>query len=131
MSYEITPQPQLRALDVLDVVPAGCVAVVDDTGLCEPHIRIGEFAIADTTDRDPIKGEIFAIRWKEGGRISILQARVMECDIGDGPQPTWWVGPMPGARIAATSEGPFSDNEHLKSKIVGRIVGVMAAQVAG
>ncbi len=131
MGYQITPQPELRALDVLDVVPAGCVAVMDDSGLCEPHIKIGEFAIADTNDRDPRKGEIYLIRWKEGGRMSILQAKVIDCDIGDGPQPTWWVCPMPGARIRATSEGPFGDAEQLKSKIVGRVVGVMTDHVAG
>lgn len=130
MKQSPVPQPELRALDVLDVVPAGCMAVRDLDGFCEPHIRAGEFAIADTADREPKHGELFLLRWSNG-RMSILQAKLIRCDIGDGPQPTWWVCPMPDARKMATSDGPYRDAERLKDKIVGRIVGVMADHVAG
>ena len=129
-SRELDLQPELRALDILDVVPSGCMAVRDLNGLCEPHIKIGEFAIADTNDRRPQHGEIFLLRWSNG-TMSIMQAVLRPTNLVSGKELCWWVRPMPGARRLATSDGPYSDIEHLKSKIVGRVIGVMADHCAG
>src|ERR1700719_3914213 len=56
-----TPQP-LRALTLFDHVPEGCILqpVTDDDSA--PHLRVGEFAIVDTTDTEPQHGEVYLVR---------------------------------------------------------------------
>ena len=52
---------ELRALDVLDVVPAGHIAVLVRGDQFEPHLYAGEFAIIDTADTERVFGELYAL----------------------------------------------------------------------
>lgn len=111
---------EYRALDVLSVVPAGCVAHRDQHGTCSPHVRKGEFAVADTNDRDVRDGEIYLLRYSNG-HMAVLQAR--------NSKHGWWLGPMRGCGYLATSDGPYekADCEYLRSKVIGRVFGVIPA----
>jgi hypothetical protein len=51
----------LRALEVMQSAPLGCILQAVTSGDTEPHLHCGEFAIIDTTDREPIIGELYII----------------------------------------------------------------------
>ncbi|WP_019905679.1 S24 family peptidase [Methylobacterium sp. 77] len=135
---------ELRALLVCDALPAGCIAkpVKDDS--LAPHLRPGELAIVDTTDCDPIHGELFFVAWtgsqahdgSEDG--DLVQAYRRELNVG---ATAWWVGsmqrPRPSAQAVARalaigdystfgwSNGPYRDGI-LERQIRGRVIGVLA-----
>jgi hypothetical protein len=114
---------ELRALEVMRSVPTGCVAfpITDDRSM--PHLKLGEFAVVDTTDRVPAIGELFAIQWEGGRRDVVVVLRG-----GFGGTANLVVAPYApsfdheGKRLRVV-EGPYRA-EHLASKLVGRIVGV-------
>jgi len=121
----------LRALMMLDVVPAGhqAMAVVDDRNA--PHLKSGEFAVVDPADRAPQHGELFAVRYSRGP--AIMQVMWKEW-LGEA---NWWCRcldrPRGAAAIAAwaqagrtipSSDGPYAPGG-LESLIIGRIVGVL------
>ena len=128
---------ELRALLIYDNLPAACVAhlIADDHSA--PHLRPGEFAVVDTCDRQPARGELFVIRCN-GGRQQVVQAWPRQMHDGQGGERTaWWVGDMDRprsldeamhqlrSRDLGTSDGPYR-LDHLASKLVGRVVGVLA-----
>ena len=113
---------ELRALEVMSVVPAGCTAYRDTNGCCNPHVKLGEFAVADTTDREPKVGEIYLLRWMNGTQSVLVLKRDRRGDL--------WFGSMPGSLLRATSDGPYEDDDYLRSKIVGRVVGVIPEGLA-
>lgn len=121
----------LRALMVLDHVPARhqAMAVVDDRNA--PHLRSGEFAVVDPVDRVPQHGELFAVRYSRGP--AIMQAMWMHW-LGEA---NWWCRCLDRPRGAAgipawaregrtipSSDGPYAPGG-LESLIIGRIVGVL------
>lgn len=130
------PSGEYRALTLYDAAPEGCIIFpVRDHG-SDPHLRFGEYGVVDTTDREPINGELYLIEWNSGRREFVQAwARQHQCDgrhfIG------WWVGDLNrprsyGAAMTAlragtltTCDGPYTP-EHLIEKIVGRVVGVVA-----
>ena len=60
----------LRALEVFDQVPAGCVLHLQDDGAHEPHVHAGEWAVVDHTDVDVTPGELYLIGWPNCRRQS-------------------------------------------------------------
>jgi hypothetical protein len=69
-----------------------------------PHLMPGEYAVVDTTDRDPQNGELFLIQ-HEKGRREIVQARsryTRISGIGEAwrPELVWWVADLRGVRRA-------------------------------
>ncbi|WP_445191242.1 hypothetical protein ACT009_11630 [Sphingomonas sp. Tas61C01] len=84
----ITPapvqQPGLRSFIVCDRLPLGCLAVTiaDEHNL--PHLRPGDVAIIDPDDKEPAEGELFCIRWNDGGR-SIVELWQRAGIFGCGP----------------------------------------------
>ncbi|MEJ5087125.1 hypothetical protein [Brucella pseudogrignonensis] len=61
----IVHQPELRALMMLDSLPEGCVLFPCTDESSWPHIRPGEFAVIDTTQRLPVHGELYLIKFGE------------------------------------------------------------------
>ena len=65
---------EYRAFELMDALPAGCIAfpvVNHDSG---QHLRPGEFAVVDTADKEPRHLDVYVIQWN-GGRRNVCQAR--------------------------------------------------------
>ena len=135
----------LRALPTLDALPAGSVTHLVADASAAPHLLPGEFAVIDTTDREPIHGELYVIRYSSPLTDSGFRDRVIEAcrrpyrspEEADGWR--WWacpyVRPLSGAELEAwadagrpfvLSEGPFKPGA-MEAKLVGRVIGVLAA----
>ncbi len=110
-----TPAPtqELRALPMFDDLPAGCILhpIVDE--LTTPHLKPGEFAVVDTTDRRPDLGELFVIQWI-GGRRDVVRAYHPRY----APE-SWNVKCL----NSPSADGPFHSS-HLEEKLLGCVVGV-------
>jgi hypothetical protein len=132
----------LEPLQVFAGVPAGCRIILVPTDKCEPLLHAGEFAVVDTTRREPRDGALVAIRQSIGDVIWRLK------DLGhdhglknhDG-SPTlercfYLSPPVPNARSAAEafallraagrprlSDGPVGD-AYVRDRIVGEVIGV-------
>lgn len=138
-------QPGLRSFIVYDRLPDGCTAMEIRGDDCLPHIRSGEFAVIDTTDREPINGELFALRYSRGepvvAQLSLREIRPTEA--GGGPIACWWAVSCNRPRSHAErmawgrsgrsipmADGPYGADadglEYLASKLVGRVVGIYA-----
>lgn len=130
------PQADLRSFIVYDEMPAGCIAHEVTDRSAEPHFRHGDFAIVDTSDRDPFNGEMFLIEWSNGNR-SVVEAVGREYHIRprDGSAPRdelGWTAEFrnvvssldgSGARNMRWFDGPYRE-EHFREKLVGRVIGI-------
>lgn len=130
------PQPGLRSFIVYDELPEGCIAleVADDSQ--SPHLNQGEFAVVDTNDREPMHGEMFAIRWS-GEKIGLIEARLRLGRYGTGPNGEmqddclWWgtwraaIMSLAGAPNVPCpwGDGPYREH-HFREKLIGRVVGI-------
>jgi hypothetical protein len=129
---------ELRALTVFDLLPAKHVSFLVNKDGAEPHLREGEYAVVDTTDREPQHGELYVIQYEgHERRRHLVQVRSAWLNItGPGAKPSqvWWCGDLRGYRktdermlgcpvYAGLSDGPYR-TEHLQSKLIGRVVGV-------
>lgn len=142
---------ELRALLVYNTLPAGCIAKPVTDNHLAPHLREGEFAIVDTTDCDPIHGELFFAAWAgsrnsdgtEKGALCEAYRREHTCD--GAPFSAWSVGSMRSRLSPETidrlikerrydalgwSNGPYREGA-LEQQIRGRVVGVLAASFDG
>jgi len=117
-----------RALTIFEDVPPGHKAVLVRITGFEPHLKLGEFAVVDTSDKEVVNGELYMI-WNSNGRgekeLSILQAFVRDYRNSEGDH----VGG--GGRYAlvrpgfmAFGEGPFTFEYWREQKCFGRIVGL-------
>jgi hypothetical protein len=138
----------LRALEMMRDPPAGCIAFPVTNSMCEPHLHCGEFAVVDTNDREPQHGEVYVIQYSNGREIVHISRRRGN---GDGIV-RWFAGnlaatllspeqkdatikgivsdeiasPALGAFLSlCMSDGPYN-SDHLREKLVGRVVGVLA-----
>jgi hypothetical protein len=158
----IRHQPELRALLLLDTLPAGCITYLVPDSSFAPHLREGEFAVVDTADVEPVPGEFFVIAYGDdrvsaGYRFDLVEPicrKVNYCQAnaagsraywtdraGEGePRACWHVLHEASAHVRAAramglrpnrlTEGPFT-TEHLRSKLIGRVVGIYQAQPGG
>ncbi len=130
----------VSSLPLMDSLPAGCILHPITDGASWPHLKPGEFAVVDTADRTPCRGELFVIQYSSGRRLVVeafRHPRVMDETDGRG---CWCVGSLARARsveeinqrFAAgdtrhmTYDGPYSRAEYLAEKLVGRVVGTFA-----
>jgi len=124
----IPPQLEYRALEMMPSVPQGCMLfpVMDDRSY--PHLRLGEIAVVDTTDREPQHGEVFVIQWSSGRRCitQLLNRGVHFSDSQD----DWWTSPLtqrqsiPVMGELRMVDGPRS-KEGMRKSLVGRVVGLV------
>jgi hypothetical protein len=129
---------EIRALDVLDCVPPGCKLELVTDGFNAPHLRPGEFAVADLTDRQVIPGELYLIRWPQCGGRAIVQINVRPFRGVDGQDHRGiWFSPLCRATRKADGSidrtrpyyqdsGPLKP-EALPAYLMGRIIGVFQA----
>jgi hypothetical protein len=77
-----THQPELRALTLYDRLPPSHATfrVPDDAS--EPHLKEGEYAVIDQSDRELQHGEVYLIQYDSGRRRRYLfVARSSYCNI--------------------------------------------------
>lgn len=117
----------LRALDVLEVVPAGCFGVLVIGEEWAPHIRPGELAIVDPTDTTPHPGELYAIG-RQG--IDRDQTRIVQIHrTAPGtvrPGAVAFHHQLRRLGVMRLMDGPLS-GEGWASRCRGRVVGVVPA----
>lgn len=129
-------QPGLRSFIVYDDLPEGGVVVEITCDTAPPFVKKGDFVIADTSQREPISGELFAVEWGDGSR-EVVELKIRGGYYGNRGQAApfeygyrWYIrvhspiaAPFSGKAISAyQADGPY-DAEHLKEKIVGRVIG--------
>jgi len=136
--------PEIRALTVFDHVPAGCILrlVTDDDS--DPHLRAGEFAVIDTTDREPQHGELYEIRWLRGDTSIVQAISRMFNNSQRGMCLGWWTRtlrrddfdaemakPIPRGTIRQISHRAMIDGprytETFKEALIGRVIGIYQA----
>jgi len=150
MSAVALPNNEYRGFTIYDRMPAGCFAfpIIDHYSL--PHLRMGEFVVVNPSDIEPRNGEVYVIQW-DGGRRCVCQARICNTKslyyLGE---ETWMVGSIrrpdmdrflaqasEAAKRGAImvypgwSEGPFRGTDYLKTKLVGRVIGLFVETAEG
>jgi hypothetical protein len=143
----IVQQPSLRSFIVCERLPQGCVAYPVTDGQNEPHLRPGDLAIIDPTDRQPAVGELFVIEWQSGG-TDIVETWTTALRAGSGPHGEmidtvcWKVGGacrprsydemiawLEAGRCGGWVDGPFATEGPragvLEKKLRGRVVGIL------
>ncbi len=139
-------QKHRRSPDPLPLM-GECPEGMGEHRLCDtsayPLVRFGETVVYDPAQREPTHGALCVLEWNNGHR-SLLLTNLRQVE-GKG-HPHWWVDPVnrPPSRevmerrlaerspvdMLHTSEGPFTV-EHLQSKIVGTVVGVLVPHRLG
>ena len=138
---------ETRALTVFDSIPAGCILLPVSDESCDPHLRVGEFALIDTQDREPQHGELYVIGNKniyDEMRYRICQVRAKtERDVRSRRWQAWYYGPLVPAAFPAKgywtleaaalqplrlglTEGPMLLTG-TRQKISGRVIGIYEA----
>lgn len=132
---------ELRALDALDHVPAGCRLVLQSDDYHAPHIRPGEFVVIDPNDCGLVLGELFLVQWM-GGSQSIMCAKrgrahssATEAHTGLPVEESfYYLGPLNRPKFLADgnmdwsqpvhmSDGPYRRCD-LQKKLAGRVLGI-------
>jgi hypothetical protein len=96
-----------------------------------PHLRRGEIAVVDTTDREPQHGEVFVVEWSSGRR-SIKQLLAREMYHPDGHYIGWFTSSLterifiPGIGERRMVDGP-RDTDGMRQALIGRVVGIFEA----
>jgi hypothetical protein len=117
----------LRALTAFDSLPPEHKTFRIADGGSAPHLKVDEFAVIDTTDRELQKGELYLIQYESGERNRrIVQISTGYIGVGRSgrQQLVWWAGDLAGFRrtdetsfgvpgFAGLSDGPYTPN-HLK-----------------
>lgn len=128
-----TPQqPGLRSFIVYDELPAGCLPFLVETDDVEPHIRCGEYAIVDPTDRDPVAGELFLWQWSSGAHSIVETMQLANW-------PGWMVGGTKVRELVTLSgksvgrpirwmDGPWPESV-VEERLIGRVVGIFLHNV--
>ncbi len=136
----LTMQP-IRALTMINAVPAGCLLHPVTNDDSAPHLRAGEFAIVDTTDTEPQHGELYLMRWSNN-RTSIQQIIAKSHRFEDRTFIGFWTRSLnfePYSRAAGTTlcvshrstmDGP-RETDAIKKAIVGRVIGFYQANDRG
>jgi hypothetical protein len=135
----------LRALTIFDWLPVKQVTFLTSEDGAEPHLCKGEFAVVDTTDRDPQHGELYVIQYDGFERrrvlVQVQSDRLNITSPGAKPSLVWWCSDLRGWRrtdeemlgcpiYAGMSDGPYR-TENLQPKLIGRVVGVAFTALGG
>ncbi len=147
----ILPTAEYRALEVFISISARySLFPVTRTGF-EPHLRVGEIAVVDESDVEPLNGELFVIKIRspfaehpDGCVRRLAQIWPVEHTGVDGePFIGWWHGDLCRPRGMAEVEEWFAKGrmitlcdgpmrlEHMRERIVGRVVGVFQSSAEG
>lgn len=143
-------QPDLRAFIVYNHVPAGCIIVPVTDEASFPILRPGDFVVVDTKQTDPDR-DLFVIEFgSETASRHIVELFSRAGRFGSGPNremidtTCWftgyynrprsrdeteqWLRDGRARRLSMFCDGPYATEGrnagYLKSKLVGRVVGV-------
>jgi hypothetical protein len=129
------PQPEIRALPILDEVPSGYCLFHIDNARHEPHLHDGEWAVVDATDRTVVFGELYLILQSVGPVLhQVTRFGRPESIIGYDGRPVAMLSPlnqprmMPNGRVDPSgplflSDGPIYVDDLLPD-VLGRVVGI-------
>jgi hypothetical protein len=126
MSASLPALKHVRALDVLNVIPAGCIGIVVQDNSFAPHLRWGEIAVIDTTDKSTEYGELYLLTFASGcgpvRHIVQLRARGFTADTTG----LWYAFAFRGQEKAnaVTMDGPLR-HECWPEKCLGRVIGIL------
>ena len=133
-------QPEYRALQVYSDVPSGCELHLIKDGCHAPHLRVGEFAVVDTEDREIVYGELFLVQQTRNQQVwQVRRGDENPIYSHDPERPTAWLRPLNGPRSMEdveerwrrgqpvyTSDGPIY-LDCLTELIIGRVIGIYQA----
>ncbi|MBS7696248.1 MULTISPECIES: hypothetical protein [unclassified Chelatococcus] len=118
------------ALLVYDELPAGCTAHPVGSPDSEPLIRVGEFAVVGSGNRDLALGEMYLIQSSRGRcRIAVLEV-ARGVTFADTDEPAYNLKSI-SPQMTTTGkpifmmDGPYPADFMLEKLIVGRVVGVL------
>jgi hypothetical protein len=147
-------QGEIRSFPVLSAVPAGCFAHLVTDSRSEPVIHAGEFVVVDRNQREPEDGDLYLIRWNTRD-VEIVQTVLRPFNFlkngrtvpGFGwivapyrrprsqEQADEWIRLAEGCRQVVDwfADGPYPvrgepHGDHLPSKLVGRVIGILEAE---
>ncbi|MEJ0068304.1 MAG: hypothetical protein WDO24_05755 [Pseudomonadota bacterium] len=134
MTAQIT---ELRALEIFSNVPDGCRLHLMSDDRHDPHLREGEWAVVDPSDRDLVSGELYQIQWKSGTeRLAIMQVTRR---LRHGVDGIWLTplrkpvflpnGDLDWSKPIHMSDGPLKP-EFLPEYLRGRVIGIYQATAA-
>jgi hypothetical protein len=139
MSARRKPLPAIAdgplALPVTSEMPAGHTTVYIYDERHSPHLRPGENALVDTTDRDIVFGELYLIRQSRGPVIwQVYKAPEWVQD----PEKHAMLYPLNRPRLLPDgnpdltgplhlADGPLP-RDHLATKVIGRVVGIFVEE---
>jgi len=116
----------IRALPLVDQLRPDEILVMVGDDHNAPHLRIGEFAVIDTTDTTPQHGELFAMQYSRGMPV------IMEVIWVFGKAGSLWRNSEKAPWLCAqlsrktSSDGPHSE-QTFQVACMGRVVGIYAA----
>ena len=117
---DILPLDEYRALTIYEDVPTDCKVVMVLHDGFEPHLRIGEFAVVDPSDKAPQPGELFVIRiGSDRPHLRIVQVYVSRyCSDAI----SWLFALRRPDRMATADTG--LKPEYWPEKCLGRVIGI-------
>lgn len=129
-------QKPVRALTLIERLSHGCMTFLVPDAASSPHLRPGEYAVVDLSDRTPQHGELFLIQSNCGERKRYIQQATrtwMAISSSGLPEKVWWLCDLAGWRqegadctgipiFAGMSDGPMK-KKGLKKMVAGRIIG--------
>ena len=133
-SRSLETTTDLRALEQFDIIPAGCTGMVVTSNRFAPHLRPGEIAVVNPSDKEPVSGELFVIGIRnqfDEREPTIVQTFGRIANLLEGgnlvDRLCWWDRfefLRPGKMIM--SDGPIQTEGWRDRRCIGRIVGFVA-----
>ena len=123
---------------VTEIAPSYVAHKVDDNDDA-PLFRAGDYVVADATDTMPTAGGMFLVEWSNGRR-SLMKTKPRACEFievdggsrivmrKDGPDTVWYFHCIVNS-MGRLCDGPY-DVAYMRTKIVGRVVGLAAGVAA-
>ena len=116
----------IRALPLVEQLRPGEILHMVGDDHNAPHLRVGEFAVIDTTDTMPQHGELFAMQYSRG------RPQIMEAIFVYGKPWSMWRNSEKAPWLCAQlSRRTASDGPHslatFQAPCMGRVVGIYAA----
>jgi hypothetical protein len=136
------PAQEYRALMPFDQLPKHHWTFAITSDDAAPHLKLGEFAVIDRSDKDLQHGELYLIQWEAGPRDVVQAGSRMVAWEKRPASVGWWVGALDRPRNrddvfewwhagkeVRMADGPYLE-DHLRSKLIGRVVGYAASDLA-
>lgn len=140
-------QPGLRSFIVYDCLPPGCIAFPVTDNDAAPLLRVGDIAVLDPVEPEPIEHELFVIEWGRSSgnpRRCLVELWQRELENAEGKFFGWFAGAYNRPRTQQEAfrraraegvlrcfiDGPYpargsKNGDYLPSLLIGRVVGIL------